>query len=355
LKLRIIHSPARHVFARYLKSSRLDVLNDGGHVPFDASFGWLAANLSMIEFDVLHLHTAELANTEDFQSVLDFLARCRKGLVVTLHEHNPLFSRDRSEFASRLDKLREYGAVFSTLTAEARERISELYSIEKTKISVIPHGNVLALDSEIWNSDVDLKADFTFSIHGGFRPNKRIFDAAVNLRFSPKLRQCTLGILTRAVSSIEFDQNSDLRNVLGLIDQDQLILNMRPDISDRDVWKFCRASSVMLLPYAWGSHSGQIELAADLCMPVVASNVGFYNAQLMMHKHRSMQPYWVDWSDGFEFQYGARFLSAMEDSVEMVSYVGLRGRRQMLDFRISERAEILSSYGDLYEMSLTNR
>lgn len=40
------------------------------------------------------------------------------------------------------------------------------------------------------------------------------------------------------------------------------------------------AADGLLLPYRWGTHSGMVELAADLGVPVLASDVGYLSQQV---------------------------------------------------------------------------
>ncbi len=74
-----------------------------------------------------------------------------------------------------------------------------------------------------------------------------------------------------------------------------------------DLVAWCRQSAVLVLPYRTITHSGQLELARDLGMPVLAPNVPTLRAQLTDTGARSCP---VQWFTPGELKDPARFAAA---------------------------------------------
>lgn len=349
--MRVLHLPARTPFARNLRDGGIAIVNGGSTAPIDASFGWLARNFDGQTFDVVHIHTTELAERDDIMRCLELCRESHVGLVATLHEEAPLFDRNAGEFGERLNLLKAAGTVFATPTEGCRRSLDERYGLDPDAVTVIPHGNVLPLDSPIWNETRSPHARFRFSIHGGFRPNKRLLDPVLNFAASPALRNGELAILTRAVSSEEYWLNRDLRAVIGIaMATDNIDLRFATATGDDDLARFVLASDAMILPYAWGSHSGQIELAADLGIPVVATRVGHYAEQCDINgMAEDGLVFWVDWSEANLFAHGVVILAAMEQ----VFRQGSRPANPLVrrPARAAERERILEAYRALYQQS----
>ena len=74
------HLPARTPYARKLAGGSIAIVNNttaaqAGRVPQDMSFQWLREQPSFDFFDVLHIHSLELAAEPDIEAVLD---RCER-------------------------------------------------------------------------------------------------------------------------------------------------------------------------------------------------------------------------------------------------------------------------------------
>ncbi len=351
--MRVLHLPARTPFARNLHGGGITIVNGTGTVPIDASFDWLAEHFDHTAFDIVHIHTTELAARDTVARCFDACHRHRIGVLATLHEDFPLFDCGNVEFGERLAMLREGQAVFATLTGSCRTSLVARYGFDRDEIVVIPHGNVLPLDSSVWDEPRIEPKRFRFSIHGGFRPNKRLFDAVMNFAASPVLRGTELAILTRAVSSKEYWLNDDLRAVLGIaLGAENIDLALRPVTDDTSLARFVLGSDAVILPYAWGSHSGQIELAADLGVRVIATNVGYYAEQAALNGlAEDGLVHWANWAGTGAFAHGAEMLAAMEQTFREPRLPIQRSRAARRAFRTEERHAILDAYAALYRQS----
>lgn len=150
--VRVLHLPAHTPYARKLTDSTIQIVNEaseldgGGTVPRNVSFGWLAQRRSLDFFDVLHIHSLELAERALVDSVLD---RCRangRGVVATVHDVFPMFeTADVDGYRTKLRCLVDRGVTLVTLTAGAAARPRALLG-GACEPTVLPHGYVIPPD-----------------------------------------------------------------------------------------------------------------------------------------------------------------------------------------------------------------
>src|SRR4029077_234888 len=67
--------------------------------------------------------------------------------------------------------------------------------------------------------------------------------------------------------------------------------------SDEQVRSFLASNDILVLPYRWGTDSGQLEMAFDLNMTILAPGVGFFPEQWNQVRPYVPEPYWFDWPD----------------------------------------------------------
>lgn len=356
--MRVLHLSARAPFARNIASPDIQIVNgetNSHAIPRDTTFQWLKNFLKSQEnayksFDVLHIHTVELSDFQTFQETLELCTKNKKGILFTYHDTRPMFSHDLENFYKSLKTLHSCKAIFTTLTNGARSQLAKDTDIPESEIYVISHGNVLPLDSTLWltTSDSSPKLSHIFSIHGGFRPNKNIFPAVLNFVFGLADKSARLDILTRGIGSKEYSESQDVRETLNLSSKSPNVrISFHPFPSDHEIAQFVLKSDTILLPYLWGAHSGQLELAFDLGVGAVATNVGFYKEQYQMMPSYVAEPSWVDWTDGNEYQYGSRFLQGLLEQIN-VTRTAFEQRQDFYAFRREERVQILERYLEYY-------
>lgn len=120
--------------------------------------------------------------------------------------------------------------------------------------------------------------------------------------------------------------------------------------TDREIVDLCRGSSVVVLPYRWGTHSGQLELACDLGTPVVLPRLDGFAAQCWLHDGGTppilwVEPGWLRDPDGV-----APLASAVARFLDEQTAAGQAGTLDA-SWRLDEHESILSNYADVYEMN----
>ena len=165
-------------------------------------------------------------------------------------------------------------------------------------MQVLPHGYVVA--PEHWPADEPTPGCRpALGVYGALRPNRSV-EAAIDLwqqlldvpSFSGTLR-----LLLRSISSEDVRRyRSTLTKVMDLLSDGSAsdIRLMSGIAADSEVVAFCQASSAILLPYRWVSHSGQLELAYDLGVPVIAPDLGGLAAQVALHPEHTLPIHWFD-------------------------------------------------------------
>lgn len=346
---RVVHLPARTPYARKLVGADLAIVNgarteSGVLVPRDASFGWLAQQAHFDFFDALHIHSVELAADDDIDVVLDRCMAAGKSVVSTVHDVYPMFGPDPDSYAATLRKLTSRGVPLVTLTAGAADALAEILDLEVSPL-VLPHGYVLHPDDDRWESTA--ARSFRYAMYGGFRPNRVMYPVIANLLFGtePSTR---LGILTRALSPIELRECQDARDTLtaALAQPERLDLRLRPFPDDDEIVDFLAGVHALVMPYLWGTHSGQLELAFDLGVIPVISNVGFFPEQWFTHQDLIPEPVWFDWRSGSEYGFGSLLLDALVKSASLPRQHSARMRFR--DRRREEHDHIVNSYRRLY-------
>ena len=351
--IRVIHLPARTPYARLITSPNILILNDKSF-PRDLSFEWLYININNIikDFDILHIHSIELAPIDKIKDVCQKLIENKKGIIFTIHDTAPMFSKDKNSFYDIHNFLNTCGVKFVTLTNSAKSDICAQTFLKEEDIRLIPHGNVLDFNSPLWNKEKSKSDDVIFSMHGGFRENKNYLSVIINFEFGLP-ENTKLNFLTRGISDIEFRSNSDIEKILYLASvQKKIQLQIMPHPTDDQVVSFTDNSDAIVMPYKWGSHSGQLELAFDLGLKSIITDVGFYYDQYQNCKNIAFEPELVNWSDGLNYQYGNRMLGALLNTYNKRDEKPLISRKEIKEFRLTERKYILDKYFELYQASI---
>ena len=91
----------------------------------------------------------------------------------------------------------------------------------------------------------------------------------------------------------------------------------------------------------------QLELAFDLGLIPIITDVGFFEEQWEMLENYIQRPFFVNWSDGNEEKYGQRFLWAMLEAIDRSSPSNER-RAEFHEFRRKEHGAVLDSYSEVY-------
>jgi hypothetical protein len=358
--IRVLHLPGRTPYARKLHGPGIEIVNEtrlssGEMVPRDASFGWLHARSEWHFFDVLHVHSLELAADEVVDAVLDRCAADGKRMVLTVHDVGAMFETGGDGYERKLAKVAGRGLPIVTLTEGAAGRLAMMLG-EEHRPRVLPHGYVIDPVDQRFGGVPTTRADaddcgVVYALYGGFRPNRLMYPVCVNVAFGTLPKDC-LRVLARALSPVELRDGADATRVTAcaLRDPGKVRLSLRPFPSDAEIATFLAAADVLVMPYLWGTHSGQLEAAFDLGLVPVISDTGFFREQWHGHHGLVPEPVWFDWSDGAEYAYGARLLEAILRARDQVT-TGMRmTAAEFRDHRRTEHDRVLAGYRELYEL-----
>ncbi|HEY8523955.1 MAG TPA: hypothetical protein VIL48_03260 [Acidimicrobiales bacterium] len=321
------------------------------------SFGLLHAERDWSFFDVLHVHSLELAGWDSIQAVLDRCEREHKGVLVTVHDVAPMFETHGDGYRQKLAGVAERGIPMATLTEGAANRLSGLLGDGPAAAPVVtPHGYVVPPgDRRFGSARSRGRAGVTFLLYGGFRPNRVMYPACVNAGFGLP-DEDRLRVLTRGISPIELRDGTDAKETVDFSARMRGRIDLRicPFPSDDDVVRFLLTGQVLVMPYLWSTHSGQLETAFDLGLVPVVADVGFVREQWERHGGLVPEPVWFDWSDGSEYAYGSRLTEALLRARERV----VAGDSAAIDgFREHRRAEhelVLDQHAALYEAAMAS-
>ncbi|HUY52303.1 MAG TPA: glycosyltransferase [Streptosporangiaceae bacterium] len=356
-KLKVVHVTARTPYARKLQSPAIMILNSAdidpvGRVPRDVTLGWLLERRPFSWFDVLHLHHIEFDSVTELRTVLRECARSRRRVVFTAHDIDPVFG-DRPSYHRKLRLLAEQDVPFVCLTPGSAAVLRHRLGAALTS-TVIPHGYVVSPDALPVPRPRPAGAGLRYLLFGALRANRDIPTVLYNWRLGRRQRSSTLSLLLRAPGRANLAHERDRWELIAATaaSEPRLHVDVVPYASDADVANFAAECDALILPYLWGSHSGQLELAFDLGLLPVASSVGYLREQVAAHGGLAEEPVWFDWSDGSEWAYGERFLAALDVAAErQCSPRSPRSAAEFAGHRRKEHAEIMAAYSTIYEES----
>lgn len=352
--LRVVHVPARTPYAWKLHGPDFRILNsttidDGSTVPSAVTAEWLLEHRPFTWFDVLHLHHIEFEAPETLERLLDACASAEVRIVHTVHDTTAMFGSDR-ELHQRLRTLATADVGWICLTPGSASALTDIIGRD-VNAAVIPHGYVA--DPEALSGQQRHRGDngLRYLLFGATRPNRDQLSTVVNWSLAATNPDDRLHLLLRGLSPAHFrDPTSQVPQLLDAIRSDQRITTtMRSYPTDDEVIAAGLAADALLLPYLWGSHSGQLELAFDLNLLPICSSVGYLLEQVEQHKGLVAEPEWFDWSTGNPYLFGERFIGALERASLRSREADRKLDPQFLEYRREEHREILDSYLHVYE------
>ena len=350
--LRVVHLPARTPYVRKITSDDYSILNgtntEHGVVPAAVTASWLLDRRPLDWLDVLHLHHIEFDDLATLQRLLTACADSNVKVVYTAHDLSPMYCA-ADDFTSRMELIVRAGASWVGLTAASVETLQDQLP-DLPPVNVIPHGYVVSPNELTGRSrDHSRPAAPHYLLYGALRPNRDHLSTIANWSLSDTDPTARLTLLLRALSPADFDRHN-VPALLAIIKSDPRIqASMRAYPSDAEVATAGLGADALLLPYLYGSHSGQLELAFDLNLLPVCSSVGFLKDQYHVHKGLAGEPVWFDWAEGHPFLYGEKFVAALE-----VAHARLRSssrpgpNKDFLEYRRGEHRLFLDAHRRVY-------
>lgn len=236
---------------------------------------WLTSHAD--DWDVAHLHfTWEQYPPGRFEAVLRTHQRAGTPIVWTAHDLRNPHTEDAADDQRYLALLAEFADHVITLTDGAATEIERRFG---RQAHVIPHGPL-----------------FTGPAARRWREQRQgaVADDGDPRRLLLHLRSVRRNVDWRTpievVSRLHAEGSGIELDVLVLADADEVdqvleaagpgvdVLPHGP-LSFEELTRHLIGADALLLPYLWGTHSGMVELATDLAIPVIAGDVGYLGEQ----------------------------------------------------------------------------
>ncbi len=275
--LRVVHLPARTPYVRKIVSADFAILNGASTehcvVPAAVTAEWLLDRRPLYWLDVLHLHHIEFDDLSTLERLLAACADSSVKVVFTAHDVAPMFGTPE-DFRARLELVMRSRASWIGLTAASIETLQDQIP-GLPEVTLIPHGYVVDPDDLTGKTRHGASPAPEYLLYGALRPNRDHLSTIANWSLSIADPTARLNLLLRALSPADFDRH-DVPALLAIVKSDPRIqTSMRAYPSDHEVVTAGLQADALLLPYLFGSHSGQLELAFDLNLLPVCSSVGY--------------------------------------------------------------------------------
>ncbi|MFJ6437519.1 hypothetical protein [Streptomyces sp. NPDC091416] len=312
---------------------------------------WLLEHRPLNWLDVLHLHHIDFEDVTTLERLLDACLEEGVNVVCTAHDTRPMVG-SAGDFVDRLRTLHSAEVGWVCLTEGSVTKLTELIG-ECPEAAVIPHGYVAAPESLVDLEREPSSSAGRYLMFGASRASRDQLSTMANWSLGTTDPRGTLQLLLRAFSPADFAEGGRAPLLLETARRDPRIrLTMRPYPTDEEVAQAGLASDALLLPYLWGSHSGQLELAFDLNLLPVCSRTGHLPEQYERHKGMVEEPEWFDWSHGHPNLFGEKFLTALENATARLSCGPRLLDRDFLEYRAHEHKTILDDYALVYGSGL---
>ena len=351
MSIRVVHLPASTPYARKLDGGGIEAVNgqtlpDGATVPAAVSARWLVEHRPLNWVDVIHLHHVEFEAIDDLERLLSECHDAGVHVVHTVHDLRAMFGSQEA-LEERFRLLAKAEVAWVTLTPGAAAEADRVVG-SPCRATVIPHGFVVHPD--VVPAPRPREARTRYLLFGATRPNREQLATIVNWSLATRPED-SLHLLMRGISPAHLADRDDVYRVIDTTRNDSRItVTMRSYPTDAEITTAAHAADMLLLPYLWGTHSGQLELAFDLGLLPVVSRVGYLHQQHERTRDLVEEPVWFNWTDGNPYAFGERFVEALQAVPDRVEQRSPWDHRAFAEFRRSEHEEILAAHVAVYEV-----
>lgn len=316
------------------------------------TFAWIVSQNDQLfwnTFDVCHIHFGfEFEDIEVVEEALKTLARHGKAMVFTIHEISSVHGVGLEKYRQYVNLILGYSAIVITLTESAKNASREIFT-PTGDIVVIPHGRVACVSKDVWHT-ISRPHRQKVLLCGALRSNREMTASFINLALSTEGRH-TVSLVTRPFTPEQLRDDEVLRLAVGLAGNKCVTVRTILPLPDEEMVNIFLDADVLVLPYKSAGHSGQLELAFDCGLPVVASNVGFLSDQCSAWpEEEKASTFFIDWSDGKYWQYQQRLVAVIDDALQ---FARLNERRKAIerrqDYRSREHMQILHAHANIYK------
>lgn len=232
------------------------------------------------EYDVVHFHFEHyLIAPVQLEKLVSYFKQKKKPIIWTCHDRRSLLTESDDSTSERI--LFENADAVTTLTESCARWLEVTFGNDK-KVSVIPHGYIAHPSLVQQEAELIKKDPGLFTIHiGDFRKSKDFIPAIAQFLECPSLNDARLQIIYRDIdpASMDIESARKYAELQKMMNNPRIEVICMKEISDTVMMQAFLRSHAIILPYLWGTHSGQLELARDCGCHVAASDVGFYAEQ----------------------------------------------------------------------------
>lgn len=296
-------------------------------------------------FDILHLHTVELATSGDLTALAARLRETGKGFIFTLHDLVPNIEIDQVAFEEKTRIVVQEAPRVVTLTHAAAEQASARFDITP---SVIPHGYAVSPDLVTQRGD----RAHGLLVFGALRPNRDLLGLVRAWRQLPSARPA-LRVLLRSLGAADQQRYaSELDELAGIaqVEPGLIVETTAGVLSPSELVDRCREAAVLVMPYRSITHSGQLELARDLGLTAVLPDTPTIRAQLSETADEHPCVWFPTAALGNPTQFAAYLEKASEIPNSQID-----SRLDFLQYRSREHEKLLGQYGVEYNLSCERR
>ncbi|GEM_PF-2912146 len=283
--IRILSLPSYHPYNKRFDNQR-EIIFVNPDCDFfaderNSSQKYLNKHFPLDAYDIVHIHFEYYQIPfKIFKKLIQYFKDNNKPIVWTCHDRNSLLSQKGNEKYEKL--LFDNADIITTLTLGCSKWLNLKFGKHRGAIKVIPHGymahpGIIEAEAKTIKKDKNI---FTMYV-GDFRKNKEYINSICDFLSCPQLKNVKLQVIFKPINIYKNDIEvaHQLKKFHDLIKHPRIVKICMSYIPDVVLIRAFLASHAIILPYKWGTHSGQLELARDCGNYVIVSNVGFYKEQ----------------------------------------------------------------------------
>ncbi|MFE6507633.1 hypothetical protein ACFVDI_05720 [Nocardioides sp. NPDC057767] len=306
------------------------------------------------DFDIVHLHSLELVTLDELIRLRQRTVAEGVRLVATIHDLVPNIEANVGDFLIKVAYIASEADHVFTLTPQAADQIAAL-APRAGPAEAVPHGAAIAIDSI---PAVPVSGDGGLAVFGAFRPYREL---EILVRAWQRLgeERPKLRVLLRSVTWADQERDAALLDLLEETARTDPRLHLTVTntmLGDDDLVDWLTGASALVLPYSHITHSGQLELARDIGLPVIAPDIASLHGQLTTGPRKDLPAVWFapDTLTIDDFPTCLRHASELTlDTAHRSSATATEDQNQVRAVRLAERTEITERHADVYADLLT--
>lgn len=306
------------------------------------------------DFDIVHLHSLELVTLDELIRLRQRTVAEGVRLVATIHDLVPNIEANVGDFLTKVAHVAAEADHVFTLTPQVADQIAVL-APHAEAVEVVPHGAAIAIDSI---PAVPFSGDGGLAVFGAFRPYREL---ELLVRAWQRLgeERPDFRVLLRSVTRADRKRDAALLHLLEETARTDPRLHLtvaNTMLSDDGLVDWLTGASALVLPYSHITHSGQLELARDLGLPVIAPDIASLRGQLTKGPRKDLPVVWFapDTLTSDAFPTCLRHASQLAlDTIDRSSPIATEDQDHVRAVRLAERAEITERHAEVYADLLT--